>query len=202
MVDFNTYRTSGWKRAGYVAVLYVLLALMFTGLGMLLAPPSAEVGGTRPGATIPDHLLELGAFGLILGAGSMVIYGREGLPLVFLTPALTVSLDIDHIPAYLGYAETIRPAHSLVFALAALAVTAITIKAVDMELVVASAFMGHMAVDTGLFAPFSPLTFQYFQLDPYRPVFALGAVICAVAAGVVFRMRRSELDSGGGRRIG
>jgi hypothetical protein len=189
---------SAWKQAAYVAIIYAVLALVFTGLGMLLAPPAAEVGGTRPAGTIPDHLVALAGFGLLLGAGSMIIYGRKGLSLVFLTPVLTVALDIDHIPAYLGYEETIRPAHSLMFMVAALAVTAITIKALDMELVVASAFMGHMAVDTGLFAPFSPISFQYYQLDPYRLPFAVGAVLCALAAGVVLRRRQNLVGVGSG----
>jgi hypothetical protein len=186
-----------WKQAAYVAIIYIALALVLTALGMLFAPSSAQVGGTRSVGTIPDHLLALAGFGLLLGLGSMIIYGRKGLPLVFLTPALTVGLDIDHIPAYVGYAETIRPAHSLVFVVAALAVTAITIKALDMELVVVSAFMGHMAVDTGLFAPFSPISFQYFQLDPYRLVFATGAILSALGAGVVLRMRQNRPGSGG-----
>jgi hypothetical protein len=188
---------SSWKKAANAVIIYAAIALVFTGLGTLVAPASAQVGGTRPESTISEHLVELAGFGLLLGAGSMLVYGRRGLPMVFLTPALTVLLDIDHIPAYLGYAETIRPAHSLVFFVSALAVTAITIKALDMELVVASAFMGHMAVDTGLFAPFSPISFQYFELNPYRPVLAIGAVLCALAAGAILRTKQAEPDNKG-----
>jgi hypothetical protein len=188
----NTSTPSAWKQAALVFTIYVVLALVFTAMGILLAPSSAQVGGTRPGDTIPEHLAALAGFGLLLGAGCMIVYGRKGLPLVLLTPALTVSLDIDHIPSYLGYAETIRPAHSFLFIIAALAVTAITIKALDMELVVASAFMGHMAVDTGLFAPFSPISFLYISLNPYRIPLAAGAVLCALAAGVVLRTRQDR----------
>jgi hypothetical protein len=147
--------------------------------------------------TIPGHLAELAAFGLLLGVGGMAVYGRKGLHLVFLTPVLTVLLDIDHLPSYLGLAEPIRPAHSFVFIAVALAATAITIKALDIELVMASAFMGHLAVDTGLFAPFSPISYGYIQLDPYKLPFAAGAVLCAVAAGVV--LRRGVNGSGGPR---
>lgn len=185
-----------WKSAGYSFLIYTSLALVFTLLGILLAPQAAQVGGTRPDETIPGHVAELAIFGALLGAGSLVIYGRKGLPLVVLTPALTVILDIDHLPAYIGFAETIRPAHSLVFLVCALAVTAITIKELDIEFVVAAAFMAHLAIDTGLFAPFSPVSFQYFELGPYRPIFASGAIACALAAGIVLRRGRRVASAG------
>jgi hypothetical protein len=186
-----------WKSVSYTILTYAGVALIFTALGMLLAPPAAQVGGTRPEEAIPGHVAELAAFGLLLGLASMAIYGTKGLPLAFLMPVLTVLLDIDHLPAYLGIVETIRPAHSLVFVVFALAATAITIKALDIELVVASSFMAHMAVDTGLFAPFSPITFGYVELGPYRLPFAAGAVVCALAAGAVLRMRASVGGNGG-----
>ena len=189
--------TSRWKQALYVTVIYAVIALLFTLFGVFFAPQASQVGSTRTADTIPGHLFELAGFGLLLGLGCAVIYGRKGLPFVFLTPVLTVLLDIDHLPAYLGYAQTIRPAHSLVFLVVVLAVTAITIKALDMDLVVVSAFMGHLAVDAGLFAPFSPISFQYFQLDPYRPVFAVGAFACTLAAGAVLRTRARRVSAGG-----
>jgi hypothetical protein len=180
-----------WKSVAYSAFIYGTVALVFTVAGVLLGPPQAQVGGTRPGDTIPGHLLELAAFGVLLGLGCMAIYGRRGLPLAFLTPALTVLLDIDHLPAYLGYAEPIRPAHSIVFIIVALAATAITIKALDIDLIVLSAFMGHMAVDTGLVAPYSPFSFMYFEVNPYRLPLAVGAVLCALAAGAVLRRSKA-----------
>ena len=186
-----------WKSVTYTFLIYTSVDLLFTLLGVLLGPQAAQVGGTRPDETIPGHLAELALFGVLLGLGSAAIYGRKGLPLVVLTPALTVVLDIDHLPAYLGFPQTIRPAHSLVFLAVALAATAITIKALDIDFVVVAAFMGHLAVDTGLFAPFSPISFQYYELGPYRPAFALGAVVCALAAGLVMR-RRYRVDSAGG----
>jgi len=187
-----------WRSAAYTFLLYTSLALIFTLLGILLAPQAAQVGGTRPDETIPGHLAELAIFGLLLGVGSAILYGRKGLPLVALTPALTVVLDIDHLPAYLGFSQTIRPAHSLVFLVCALTVTAVTIKALDIDFVVVAGFMGHMAIDTGLFAPFSPISFQYYELGPYRPAFALGAILCALAAGAVLRRRGRVAGTKGG----
>lgn len=183
-----------WKSALYAGFIYMGAALGFTALGVAIGPSEAQVGGTRPGGTIPVHLAELAAFGLLLGLGSMAIYGRKGVPLALLTPALTVLLDIDHLPAYLGFAQPIRPAHSIVFIVVALAATAITIKELDIDLVLLSAFMGHMAVDTGLFPPFSPLSFTYVQLDPYKLPFAAGAVLCAVGAGIILRRRHRITD--------
>lgn len=190
---------SGWWAALFALLIYVGIALIFTGLGIAFGPSAAQVGATRPTDTIPSHLAALAGFGLILGILGMIIYGRRALHLVFLMPALTVLLDIDHLPIYLGYAETIRPAHSVVFIITALAVTAITIKALDIELVMASAFMGHLAVDTGIFAPFSPLSFSYIQLAPFRLPLALGAVAAALAAGVVLRRAsRPTIQKGAG----
>jgi len=191
-----------WRSVFYTALIYGGAALLFTLLGVLQGPTVAQIGTTRPADTIPGHLIELAVFGLLLAAVCIVGFGREGLPFVLLLPVLTLLLDIDHLPAYLGSAETIRPAHSLLFLAFVLAATAITIKALDTELVVASAFMTHMAIDTGLFAPWSPLSFQYIQLDPYRPIFAVGAVACAAAAGLVLRVRKMADNHGRGANNG
>ena len=182
---------SRWKQVFVVIVVYALVALVFTLIAMASGPAPSQVGGTRPYDTIPGHFLELAGFGLLLGLGCLAVYGMKGLPFVFLTMVLTPLLDIDHLPIYLGYAQTIRPAHSVIFIAVVLAITAVTIGELDLELVVASAFMGHLAVDTGIFAPFSPLSFQYIQLDPYRAAFAVAAVLCALAAGAVMKMKRA-----------
>ncbi len=180
------------KSALIVALAFGGAVLLFTALGILLSPPDAQVGGTRTAGSIPLHLGELAAFGLLLGMAGAVFYGRRGVPLVFLTPTLTVLLDLDHLPVYLGFSQPIRPAHSLVFLAVVLAITAITIKAPEFELVVMSAFLGHMSVDTGLFPPFSPFTFDYYQIDPYGLPFALIAVLAAVGAGVIVRSRKTS----------
>jgi hypothetical protein len=120
------------------------------------------------------------------------MYGRKGLPLVVLAPILTVLLDLDHLPAYLGMSQTIRPAHSLLFIIAVLSITAITIKRLDIDLVVLSSTLAHMGIDTGLFAPLSPLSFGYTQLGPYRIPFLMGAIVAAVSAGIVLRKEGSQ----------
>jgi len=176
-------------RAAFLTVIvYCIVVIGFTGLAMLLGPRGAQIGSTRPSDTIPSHLALLAGAGLLLGLGSAIIYGRNGLHLVILGPVLTVLLDLDHLPAYLGMSQTIRPAHSLLFIPVVLAITAITIKRPDIDLVVLSATFAHMGIDTGLFAPFSPLSFGYVTLDSYRIPFLTAAVICAVAGGIVLRV--------------
>jgi len=182
------------KRLSYKTfVLTILLfgglVLLFTLVAVLISPASAQVGITRPADTIPGHLLELAGFGLLLGATLGIIYGREGLMLALLMPVLTVLLDLDHLPAYLGMAQPIRPAHSIVFVITVLAITAITIKRLEVDLVVLSATLAHMGIDTGIFAPFSPINFGYYQLDPYRGLFFVGAAATILVGGLVLRRR-------------
>ena len=173
-------------------VIYVGVVLIFTAVGAFASRAAAQIGTARPVETIPDHVAELAGFGVVLGAGSALVYGRKGLPLVVLAPALTVLLDLDHLPVFLGYPQTIRPAHSLLFIAAVLAITAITIKRLDIDLVVLSATLGHMGIDTGIFAPFSPVSFDYIRLDPYRVPLLIGAVAAAVLAGVVLRREKPK----------
>ncbi len=182
-----------------VGVVFGALVLLFTLLGVLLGPPDAMTGGTRPASTIPIHLAALAGFGLLMGAAAAALYGRKGLPLAVLIPALTVTLDLDHLPVYLGVAQPIRPAHSLLFIAAVLVITAITIKRPDVELAVLSAFLGHLGVDTGQFPPFSPFSFEYVQLDPLRVAFLVGAAASALAAGFMLRYGSlgARQDAGG-----
>jgi len=189
-----------FKTAFCIIVIYCAVVLAFTVAALDWGPPDARIGTTRPTDTIPSHIAELAGGGLLLGIGLLIIYGRKGLPLVALAPILTIALDMDHLPAYLGIAQTIRPAHSLLFIPVVLVITAITIKRLDIDLVVLSATLAHMGIDTGIFAPYSPVSFAYFQLDPYRIPFLAGAVISAVAVGLVSRGVASQLPqrSGGG----
>ena len=176
-----------YKSALHTAIIFSGLVLCFTALGILVAPHQALVGGTRPEGTIPFHVLGLLGFGVLLGAAGGIFYGGAGLPLVVLTPSLTVLLDLDHLPAYLGIAQPIRPAHSLVFIVVALAFTAIVIRRVEFDLLVLSAVIGHMGVDTGLFPPLAPFSFDYVQVDAYRLPLLIGAVMAALAAGILMR---------------
>ncbi len=174
------------------ALVFGALVLVFTLLGVILGPPETKIGSTRPADTIPSHLGALAGFGLLLGVVAAALYGRRGLPVVVLIPTLTVMLDLDHLPVYLGVSQPIRPAHSVLFIITVLTITAITIKRLDINLAVLSAFLGHLGIDTGQFAPFSPASFSYVPLDPYKVPFLVGAAAAAIAAGVVLRRERRK----------
>ena len=176
-----------FRSAFYAAAIFVGVDLIFAAIGVLSAPAAAQIGSTRPTATIPLHEAEIAGVGLMLGLGAAVFYGRKGLPLALLVPALAVLLDLDHIPAYVGMAEPIRPAHSLIFISLVLALTMIVTRRPDVSLVVLSAFSGHLAVDEGVFPALSPLSFVDVSIDPYRVLFLACAVLSAVAAGMVLR---------------
>ncbi len=174
-----------------IIVVFAALILAFTVYGVVGSPQEAQVGTPRPYSAIPVHLAELILFGGLLAGASAILYGRKGLPLLFLTPSLVVLLDLDHLPAYIGLAQPIRPAHSFVFILTALVFTGIILRRIDLELVLASSFMGHLGVDTGLFPPLSPISFEYVQVDPYRVPLLVGSVTFALLAGFYRRKRTS-----------
>lgn len=183
--------TRGGPAVKLVAI-YVALIFAFTAMGMALAPSEAQVGAARPASAIPLHLAELLGFGVLLGAMSAVLYGRRGLPMMLLAPFLVALLDLDHLPAYIGLAQPIRPAHSFVFILVALVCAAIVLRRLDLELILVSSFTGHLGVDTGIFAPFAPISFAYVELDPYKVPLLLLSVISAFLAGYAWRRRNSD----------
>ena len=125
-----------------------------------------------------------------------MFYGRRGLPMVLLVPALTVLLDLDHLPAYLGFIQPIRPAHSVIFLVAAVALAAIEIRRLDVALVVLSAIVGHLGIDTGLFPLLAPVSYDYFQFDPYRVWLLGGAGLVAIIAGVMVRREGTRAKEG------
>ena len=176
-------------------VIYAALIIVFTLVGMAAAPAEAQVGAARPASAIPVHLGELVGFGFLLGGLSVVFYGRKALPIIIATPLLVALLDLDHLPAYIGLAQPIRPAHSFVFIMVALVCTAIVLRRLDFELILVSSFTGHLGVDQGLFAPFSPLSFDYVQLEPYRIPLLLCSIVSALLAGYLWRRENGRRAS-------
>jgi hypothetical protein len=109
------------------------------------------------------------------------------LGLVILVPALVVLTDLDHLPAFLGLAQPIRPAHSIIFILCTVALMATVIRKPDVEFASLSAFFAHLSVDTGVFPAFSPVSFQYYDIGEFRILALLAAVAFALAAGLAMR---------------
>jgi hypothetical protein len=184
------------KQVTLALAIFVVLVLLFTGIAVLVGSPDVMVGSARPLDTIPVHLLELGGFGIVLGIPILGIYGRKGVGLALLIPAMVVLLDLDHLPIFLGIAQPIRPAHSLVLLVTDMATTTIVLRRLDFNLIIMSAFAGHLGVDTGLFPPLAPLSFQYLQLDQYRLPLVLSSMILAILAGYVLRRENRSTRPG------
>ena len=171
-------------------VAYITLDLVLTSIFIAMSSSSVDIGAIRPADAIPPKILELVLVGLALGFVASLSFRKVDLNLLTLSLAFVMLLDADHIPAALGFQEPIRPAHSIAFLLLLLAVLSFTIrKQPEVELIAISAFLGHMAADTGEFAVLAPFSFAYSTLDPYRVPLAVGAVAFALLAGYV-RYRR------------
>jgi hypothetical protein len=188
--------TSARKQAALALAIFTVLVLLITGVSVLVGSPDVKVGSPRPLDTVPVHLLELAGFGIVLGIPVLGIYGRKGIGLAVLIPAMVVLLDLDHLPVFLGIAQPIRPAHSLVFLIGDMVATTIVLRRLDFNLIIMSAFAGHLSVDTGLLPPLAPLSFQYVQLDQYRIPLVLSSMILAILVGYVLRRENRSTRPG------
>ena len=172
------------------AGIFSALVLAFTAISLLVSSPDDQVGGARSPSDIPLHEVELGAAGALLGVFALGIYGRGGIAVALLLPALVILLDLDHLPVFLGAAQPIRPAASLVFLTFDVAMTTIILRRVDFGLIVMSAFTGHLGVETGLIPPFAPFSFSYFELNAFSIPLLTISTILAFTAGFLMRRRQ------------
>ena len=132
------------------------------------------------------------------GVGLVASLSRRtiDLSLVTLGLAFVPLLDLDHLPSVLGVEQPIRPAHSLGF----LAIGLVVLYFVaargrpEIPVIAASAFLAHIASDTGLFAFYVPVSFNYVSLNEFRIPFALGAVGLAILAGYLKSRRLKRLS--------
>jgi len=173
----------------WTVIIYAAIVLTFTAISLLASPLGSQTGKFRELSAIPDHLLYLAAFGVVLGLLGSLLYRRLDLNLIVLIPVLVVITDLDHLPSALGIAQPIRPAHSLIFIITVIAVLALVIRRPDIEAATLSAFFAHLSVDTGLFPPFSPISFAYYELSEYQAAFVALAIIAALVAGFLGRRR-------------
>lgn len=169
---------------------YCAMVLLFTLISFYAAPEGSQTGTFRPLPTIPFHELILALPGLGLGLVPSVVRKKLDLGFVILVPVLVVLTDLDHLPAFLGLAQPIRPAHSIIFILCTVALMATVIRKTDVEFASLSAFFAHLSVDTGVFPPFSPVSFQYYNLGEFKIPFLLAAIAFALAAGLVTKHNR------------
>jgi hypothetical protein len=181
---------TGIRTLVVACVVYGGMVLLFTLISLYTAPRSAQIGTFRPVQTIPSHVLILALLGFGFGLALSVALRKLDLGLVILLPALVVLTDLDHLPAYLGLAQPIRPAHSVIFIICTVAIMATVIRKAGVELVSLSAFFVHLSADTGVFPAFSPVSFQYYDIGEFRILTLLAAVAFAMVAGLA--MKRKE----------
>jgi len=171
----------------YAVVLYAVVVIGFTVVSLYVSPVEAQTGTLRPLEAIPDHLALLIVGGLALGLFSSALSGRLDLTLVVSIPVFVVLLDVDHLPSALGIAQPVRPAHSLIFVVLVFLLMATIIKRPDFAFAAMSGFFAHVGIDSGIFTPWAPVSFDYYTISDYRWPFLALAVVSAVAAGYYSR---------------
>ena len=170
-------------------VLYASLDLLVTLISLYTRPPGSLVGVFRSLDTIPLHLFFLALGGVALSLLSVLVFRRFDLGLIVLIPSVVILTDLDHLPSALGIDQPIRPTHSFIFIAVAFVLVATVIRRLDLSFAVMSGFFAHLTVDTGLFPPLSPVSFTYYSLGEYQPVFIALAVSSALVAGYLGKRR-------------
>lgn len=170
-------------------LLFASLVLAFTVISLYVSPPASETGRFRALDAIPGHLLLLAAGGAAIGLLSVVAFRRLDLTLVIVIPVFAVLLDLDHLPSALGLAQPVRPAHSFIFLAVTFILMATVIRRMDLSFAAMSGFFAHVGIDTGVFAPFSPVSFDYYALAEYDWLLLALAVASALGAGYYGKKR-------------
>jgi hypothetical protein len=159
-------------------------------VGVLMASPQVKIGVIRSISTIPGDEERLFAVGLGEAILALIALGRFDLEFFLLPVLLVPLLDLDHLPAVLGLAQPIRPAHSFVVLAVVLIVLWLLGSPLEVESLVAASFIGHLGSDTGVFPLFSPLSFQYYSLASYRVELVITGLGLAFVSGVLGRYRK------------
>jgi len=104
-------------------------------------------------------------------------------PLIAISTLFSVSIDVDHVFQLTGLSYLPRPAHSLVFLAALLGSLWLRHRRRDLVFVSASAFLGHITLDTGRFPLLSPIYLHYFTLPDWADT---AFIIAAVALNATY----------------
>jgi len=182
----------------WTVLIYAGVELAFTILSLRTSAPGSQTGVFRQLSAIPNHLGDLVGFGIALGLLGSLVYRRLDLNLLVLVPVLVVLTDLDHLPSALGMSQPIRPAHSIIFIVAVVAILALVIRRPDIEAATVAAFFAHLSIDTGQFPAFSPVSFVYYDLSSYQFEMVASAIIAVLVAGYLGR-RRALLRRGQAR---
>ena len=171
-----------------IVALDLALTIIFFGF----SAPSTHIGTLRAEDTIAPKILQLTSVGLGLGILASLFSRAIDMRLVTFGLAFTLLLDLDHLPAFFGIDQPIRPAHSLTFLFIAFALLYLVAARgrPEIPVIFASAFFGHIAADSGVFAFLAPISFNYASLDEFKIPFAILAVCLAIWSGYLKSKRR------------
>lgn len=181
-----------WVSATFPSILVIVaIDLALTVIFFGFSAPATHIGTLRPEDTIAPKVLQLASVGLGLGLLASLSSRRFDFRLITFGFAFTVLLDLDHLPAFFGVLQPIRPAHSLSFLAIGFVVLYLTVARNHPEIpvVFASAFFGHIAADSGVFAFYAPISFDYISLNEFKIPFSIVAICLAFFAGY-FKYRR------------
>jgi hypothetical protein len=182
-----------WLREVSIPVLvYLLLNLTLMALALVLSQPSVRIGTLRPVGTIPLKLLELALLGASLGIVASVVERKLDIYLISLGAAFVLLLDLDHLPSVLGIEQPVRPDHTIFFLTLSFTLLLLTTRGkYEVPVISASAFAGHLAADTGIFAIYAPFSFQYVTLSDFRLQLLLLSILLALMAGFIRHKRQT-----------
>ncbi len=173
--------------------IYLGTGLLITVVFSAFSGGQARVGTFRSIYTVLPKFVELVLAGVLLGLLASLGRKRVDLSLITLSTAFVALLDIDHLPSVFGIAQPIRPAHSITYiAITVVALTFVIRNRPEVELIAISSFLGHLATDTGVFAPFAPFSFEYLPTDEFRVPLAVTSVLFAFLAGY-YKSAKSSL---------
>lgn len=111
--------------------------------------------------------------------------------LLVLTTLFSVSVDVDHVFQVTGLSYLPRPAHSLVFPIVLIVSLWLGYRRQNLVLASSSAFIGHMALDSGKFPLLSPLYFHYLMIpDWLDPVLMVSAIALSLMCAYTRRKAR------------
>jgi hypothetical protein len=149
-------------------VIYILINLLFTTLGVILYEPDLPIGIFRGLLNIPLKAAQLMGFGILLGL--LVSLGQRKVSLKSITYPIffLILLDLDHLPSFFDIAQLIRPAHSLIFIAAFMVVIYLLYeRSFSIPIISLSTFMAALGLDKPLFPLLFPLSTELFSYNLY-----------------------------------
>jgi hypothetical protein len=180
-----------------------ILVFFFVSVGVTLlsysfSEPSERIGELRALSSIPIKVVELAVAGLGIGVIASLAERRRDGELTLLGIAFVTMMDLDHLPAVFGVGQPIRPAHGLLFLGLVVVGLSFTVKQRPwIEAVAVSAFFFHLGLDTGIFSPFAPFSFAYYEIGNRLRLGLLGlGVLFALVAGYSRMRSRTKSASG------